>query len=93
MWQAPDALQQRACQRHAQRCADLSRSIEGAGGDPSPLGVQLLSALCDAGWLRRSWDSRAVVLVTPKGWAQFKAQLGLAPRDMENLEQKPALAG
>ncbi|WP_416363149.1 hypothetical protein [Pseudomonas sp. NFX183] len=43
-----------------------------------PLGVQLLSAMCEAGWLRRSKDSRAV-RVTPKGWTQLKAQLGLDP--------------
>ncbi|WP_438867535.1 ArsR family transcriptional regulator [Pseudomonas sp. L1(2025)] len=54
--------------------------------------MHLLSALCEAGWLRRAKDSRAV-RVTPKGWAQFKAQLGLEPRDLENLEQKRALAG
>ncbi|WP_256676500.1 hypothetical protein [Pseudomonas sp. RGB] len=40
--------------------------------------MQLLSALCEAGWLRRSKDSRAV-RVTPKGWTQLKAQLGLDP--------------
>ncbi|MFL1386517.1 ArsR/SmtB family transcription factor [Pseudomonas tritici] len=73
----------------ARQCLDWTERTHHVAG---PLGVQLLSALCEAGWLRRSKDSRAV-LVTPKGWAQFKAQLGLAPRDMENLEHKPALAG
>ncbi|MEW5508765.1 ArsR family transcriptional regulator [Pseudomonas antarctica] len=57
-----------------------------------PLGVQLLSALCEAGWLRRSKDSRAV-RVTPKGWTQLKAQLGLDPRDLEKPEQKQACGG
>lgn len=71
------------------QCLDWTERTHHVAG---PLGVQLLSALCDAGWLRRSKDSRAV-LVTPKGWAQFKAQLGLDPRDLENLEHKPALAG
>lgn len=42
-------------------------------------------------WLRRAKASRAVQ-VTPKGWAQLKAQLGLDPRCLENLEHKPALA-
>jgi len=56
------------------------------------LGVQLLSALCEAGWLRRSKDSRAV-RVTPKGWTQLKAQLGLDPRDLEKPEQKQACGG
>jgi hypothetical protein len=32
------------------------------------------------------------VQVTPKGGAQLKAQLGLDPRRLENLEHKPALA-
>jgi hypothetical protein len=32
------------------------------------------------------------VQVTPKGWVQLKAQLGLDPRRLENLEHKPALA-
>lgn len=73
----------------ARQCLDWTERTHHVAG---PLGVQLLSALCEAGWLRRSKDSRAV-LVTPKGWAQFKAQLGLAPRDLENLEHKPALAG
>ena len=73
----------------ARQCLDWTERTHHVAG---PLGVQLLSALCEAGWLRRSKDSRAV-RVTPKGWAQFKAQLGLAPRDLENLEHKPALAG
>ncbi|CRM32836.1 MULTISPECIES: ArsR/SmtB family transcription factor [Pseudomonas] len=73
----------------ARQCLDWTERTHHVAG---PLGVQLLSALCEAGWLRRSKNSRAV-LVTPKGWAQFKAQLGLAPRDLENLEHKPALAG
>lgn len=73
----------------ARQCLDWTERTHHLAG---PLGVQLLSALCEAGWLRRSKDSRAV-LVTPKGWAQFKAQLGLAPRDLENPEHKQACAG
>lgn len=73
----------------ARQCLDWTERTHHVAG---PLGVQLLSALCDAGWLRRSKDSRAV-LVTPKGWAQLKAQLGLAPRDLENPEHKRACAG
>nr|WP_274610297.1 ArsR family transcriptional regulator [Pseudomonas sp. TH32] len=56
------------------------------------MGVHLLNALCEADWLRRSKNSHAV-LVTPKGWAQLKAQLNLDPRTLENLEHNPALAG
>lgn len=72
----------------ARQCLDWTERTHHVAG---PLGVQLLSAWCDAGWLRRARDSRAV-RVTPKGWAQFKAQLGLEPRDLENLEHKPASA-
>lgn len=72
----------------ARQCLDWTERTHHLAG---PIGVQLLSALCAADWLRRSKDSRAV-LVTPKGWAQLKAQLDLTPRDLENLAHKPALA-
>ncbi|MGB3126860.1 MAG: helix-turn-helix transcriptional regulator [Pseudomonas sp.] len=64
----------------ARQCLDWTERTHHLAG---PLGVQMLGALCEAGWLRRAKDSREV-RVTPKGWAQFKAQLGLAPRDLEN---------
>lgn len=73
----------------ARQCLDWTERTHHLAG---PLGVQLLSALCEAGWLRRSKNSRAV-LVTPKGWAHFKAQLGLDPRVLENPEQKRACGG
>lgn len=73
----------------ARQCLDWTERTHHVAG---PLGVQLLGALCEAGWLRRSKDSRAM-RVTPKGWAQFKAQLGLVPQDLENHAHKPALAG
>jgi len=73
----------------AQQCLDWTGRPPHLSG---PLGVQLLNALCEADWLRRSKNSRAV-LVTPKGWAQLKAQLNLDPRSLENLEHNPALAG
>lgn len=72
----------------ARQCLDWTERTHHVAG---ALGVQLLSALCEAGWLRRSKDSRAV-RVTPKGWAQFKAQLGIDPRDLENLAHKPVFA-
>ncbi|MFB3303232.1 ArsR/SmtB family transcription factor [Pseudomonas sp. AMR01] len=73
----------------ARQCLDWTERTHHLAG---PLGVQLLNALCAADWLRRSKDSRAVS-VTPKGWAQFKTQLGLTPRDLENPEHKRACAG
>lgn len=73
----------------ARQCLDWTERTHHLAG---PLGVQLLNALCEAGWLRRSKNSRAV-LVTPKGWAQLKAQLNLDPRTLENLEHNRALAG
>lgn len=76
-------------QGSARQCLDWTERTHHLAG---PLGVQLLNALCAADWLRRSKDSRAV-LVTPKGWAQLKAQLNLDPRSLENLEHKQALAG
>ena len=69
----------------AQQCLDWTERTHHLAG---PLGVHLLNALCEADWLRRSKNSRAV-LVTPKGWAQ----LNLDPRTLENLEHNPALAG
>jgi hypothetical protein len=41
-----------------------------------PLGVQLLSVLCDKGWLRRNAHSR-IVTVTPLGWRKLRSELGI----------------
>jgi DNA-binding transcriptional ArsR family regulator len=57
----------------ARQCLDWTERSHHLAG---PLGVQLMHALCAAGWLRRSPSSRAVQ-VTPKGWAGLKAQLGI----------------
>jgi DNA-binding transcriptional ArsR family regulator len=57
----------------ARQCLDWTERSHHLAG---PLGVQLMRALCAAGWLRRSASSRAVQ-VTPKGWAGLKAQLGI----------------
>ena len=57
----------------ARQCLDWTERSHHLAG---PLGVQLMRALCAAGWLRRSPSSRAVQ-VTPKGWAGLKAQLGI----------------
>ena len=73
----------------ARQCLDWTERTHHLAG---PLGVQLLNALCEADWLRRSKNSRAV-LVTPKGWAQLKVQLNLDPRTLENLAHNRALAG
>jgi DNA-binding transcriptional ArsR family regulator len=57
----------------ARQCLDWTERSHHLAG---PLGVQLMHALCAAGWLQRSPSSRAVQ-VTPKGWAGLKAQLGI----------------
>ncbi|AIY40466.1 Transcriptional regulator [Collimonas arenae] len=57
----------------ARQCLDWTERTHHLAG---PLGVQLLSALCAAGWLRRIKSSRAIQ-VTPKGWAGLKTQLGI----------------
>ena len=57
----------------ARQCLDWTERTHHLAG---PLGVGLMSALCAAGWLRRGEDSRAVQ-VTPKGWAELKARLGV----------------
>jgi len=57
----------------ARQCLDWTERSHHLAG---PLGVQLMRALCAAGWLRRSPSSRAIQ-VTPKGWAGLKAQLDI----------------
>jgi len=59
----------------ARQCLDWTERTHHLAG---PLGVQLLSALCAMGWLRRSKASRAIQ-VTPQGWAGLKQQLGIEP--------------
>lgn len=57
----------------ARQCLDWTERSHHLAG---PLGTQLLCTLCAAGWLRRSKDSR-VILVTPKGWVELKHRLDL----------------
>ncbi len=57
----------------ARQCLDWTERSHHLAG---PLGVQLMRALCAAGWLRRLPSSRAIQ-VTPKGWAGLKAQLDI----------------
>jgi hypothetical protein len=57
----------------ARQCLDWTERTHHLAG---PLGVGLLRALCARGWLRRSEDSRAV-LITPAGRLELKRQLGL----------------
>ncbi|WP_230414339.1 ArsR family transcriptional regulator [Collimonas silvisoli] len=57
----------------ARQCLDWTERSHHLAG---PLGVQLMRALCAAGWLRRSSSSRTIQ-VTPKGWAALKAQLDI----------------
>ncbi|MDF2118161.1 helix-turn-helix transcriptional regulator [Roseiarcaceae bacterium H3SJ34-1] len=57
----------------ARQCLDWTERQHHLAG---PLGVQFMSLLCAKDWLRRSKSSRAV-MVTPKGCAALKEQLGL----------------
>ena len=57
----------------ARQCLDWTERQHHLAG---PLGVQLLTALCAKGWLRRSKSSR-VVEVTPKGFVGLKEELGV----------------
>ncbi|AMP09007.1 bacterial regulatory, arsR family protein [Collimonas arenae] len=66
----------------ARQCLDWTERAHHLAG---PLGVRLMAALSEAGWLRRSSSSR-VVQITPKGWAGLKAQLGIDQRSVEQIE-------
>src|SRR6185437_14198867 len=57
----------------ARQCLDWTERQHHLAG---PLGVELMSVLCAAGWLRRGRNSRAVE-VLPKGRQQLRAQLGV----------------
>jgi DNA-binding transcriptional ArsR family regulator len=57
----------------ARQCLDWTERQHHIAG---PLGVELMSVLCAAGWLRRGRESRAVE-VLPKGRLQLRAQLGV----------------
>jgi DNA-binding transcriptional ArsR family regulator len=59
----------------ARQCLDWTERTHHLAG---PLGVQLLTALCTLGWLRRCKTSRAIQ-VTPIGWQGLKQQLGIEP--------------
>lgn len=57
----------------ARQCLDWTERSHHLAG---PLGSELLSALCAAGWMRRSKGSR-IVQVTQKGWMELKHRLDL----------------
>ncbi|ATG22363.1 hypothetical protein LMG18090_02602 [Ralstonia mannitolilytica] len=57
----------------ARQCLDWTERAHHLAG---PLGVQFLRQLCDAGWMLRARQSRAV-LVTPKGWQELHRRLGI----------------
>jgi DNA-binding transcriptional ArsR family regulator len=57
----------------ARQCLDWTERSHHLAG---PLGVQLMTTLCRLGWLRRDKKTRAVG-VTPRGWTEFKRQLGV----------------
>jgi len=57
----------------ARQCLDWTERTHHLGG---PLGRQLMTTWCDAGWLRRSKLSRAVQ-VTPRGAGELRRQLGV----------------
>lgn len=60
----------------ARQCLDWTEREHHLAG---PLGVGLLSTLCDRGWLLRSAESRAI-RVTPKGRAELRRHLGIEAR-------------
>jgi DNA-binding transcriptional ArsR family regulator len=64
----------------ARQCLDWTERTHHLAG---PLGVAFMKTLCDAGWLRRSRQSRAVQL-TPKGRLELKSRLG--------VEEAPAIS-
>lgn len=57
----------------ARQCLDCTERTHHLAG---PLGVQLLANLCAANWLRRSAESRAI-LITPKGMTMLRSELGI----------------
>lgn len=57
----------------ARQCLDWTERQHHLAG---PLGVELMSALCAAGWLRRGRETRAVE-VLPKGRCELRSQLGV----------------
>jgi DNA-binding transcriptional ArsR family regulator len=57
----------------ARQCLDWTERQHHLAG---PLGVELMGALCAAGWLRRGRETRAVE-VLPKGRQELRAQLGV----------------
>jgi len=57
----------------ARQCLDWTERQHHLAG---PLGVELMSVLCAAGWLRRGRETRAVE-VMPKGRQQLRDQLGV----------------
>ncbi|MEX3941481.1 ArsR/SmtB family transcription factor [Paraburkholderia sp. BR10937] len=59
----------------ARQCLDWTERQHHLAG---PLGVALLTLLCERGWMRRTGASRAVQ-VTPRGWADLRERLGLTP--------------
>jgi DNA-binding transcriptional ArsR family regulator len=57
----------------ARQCLDWTERRHHLAG---PLGRQLMTRMCDAGWLRRATTSRAVQ-VTPKGMLELRRELGV----------------
>ncbi|KAA8636998.1 hypothetical protein [Enterobacter hormaechei] len=57
----------------ARQCLAWTERTHHLAGPP---GVQFLRRLCDAGWMLRARDSRAV-LVMPKGWQELHQRLGV----------------
>ena len=60
----------------ARQCLDWTERTHHLAG---PLGAAFMSALCEAGWLRRSRSPRGVD-VTPKGQIELKRELGVDAR-------------
>lgn len=63
----------------ARRCMDWTERRPHVGG---PLGVKLMRAMAERGWLNRTDGSRLVV-VTPSGWTAFRTEFGFDRASIE----------
>ncbi len=69
----------------ARQCLDSTERRHHLAG---PLGTQLLTCLCEQGWVRRTPSSRALDL-TPRGWAGLHEWLGIDADALAGAEASP----
>jgi hypothetical protein len=70
------------CPAVARQCLDWTERRHHVAG---PVGVQMLTALCNHGWLKREPASRAV-MVTALGEKRFKEDLGIEVQSLRGGE-------